>query len=474
MPKAKRRKVLLTGATGNWGRAVLRELHDRDAVDVVAFALPNKADRTALDEFIDMANLTVAWGDLRNYADVRRAVADVDIVLHVGAVVSPLADRDPQLTRNVNVGSMENIIRAVKSRPDQHAVEVIGIGSVAQTGDRQAPHHWGRIGDPLRVSRFDEYAQTKIVAEKLLVESGLAKWAWLRQTGIFHPGLLTIRDPIVTHPPLAGMLEWVSVEDSARLLASIAEGPTDEFWQRIYNVGGGTGWRLTNWQFQSAIGGALGVQDIRHWFDRDWFALTNFHGHWYTDSDELDRMVPFRHDTFDVALARAAATASISVRNAGRVPDWIVKTFIMRRLAYEPRGTMHAIRHHAQEEIAAFFGSEDAWRAIGDWSTFTMPEPSRTPTFLHHGYDESRAEQDWAQHDYAEAARFRGGEVVSVDVPRGASHIPIMWRCAFGHRFPASPRVVLRGGHWCPVCVRDTANYRAQAERNPFLAQVEG
>ena len=89
---AQRRRVLLTGATGNWGRATLRELRERDRVDVRAFARPSAADRAILEEFREMSNLTVVWGDLTDYADVRAAVEDVDIVLHVGALVSPMAD----------------------------------------------------------------------------------------------------------------------------------------------------------------------------------------------------------------------------------------------------------------------------------------------------------------------------------------------------------------------------------------------
>jgi nucleoside-diphosphate-sugar epimerase len=469
-----RRRVLLTGATGNWGRATLRELRDRGTVDVVAFAMPTPQDRSVLEEFSDMENLTIVWGDLTNYEDVVRAVEGVDVILHVGAVVSPLADRSPKLAWRVNVGSMQNIIRAVRSAPNPSGIGVVGVGSVAETGDRQAPHHWGRIGDPLRVSQFDEYGQTKIVAEKLLVESGLPRWAWLRQTGIFHPGMLEIRDPIMTHSPFAGVLEWASAEDSARLLAGIADGAPEDFWGGIYNIGGGEGWRLTNWQLQTAIGAAMGVKDIRAWYDRNWFALKNFHGQWYTDSDDLEALVPFRKDTFEVAMARAIAAAPASVRSAGKVPAWIVKNLVMKPLAHKPRGTMHAIKAQDREEIAAHFGSLEQWREIGGWDTFVVPEPSRTPSYLEHGFDESKEQRDWIGLDYIEAAEFRGGQLLSVDIARGDVVTPLLWRCAFDHVFAASPRLVLKAGHWCPDCVRDSAQYARQAERNPFLAQLEG
>ncbi|MFB7890602.1 NAD-dependent epimerase/dehydratase family protein [Microbacterium sp. NPDC056044] len=470
-----RRRVLLTGATGNWGRATLRAFRERPDVIVRAFALPGAADKAVLAEFEGMENLEVIFGDLTRYDDVVRAIDGVDVVLHVGAVVSPLADANPALARRVNVGSIQNIIRAVKALADPSSVAVVGIGSVAETGDRQEPHHWGRVGDPIRVSQFDEYGQTKVIAEKLLVDSGLPRWAWLRQTGIFHPAMLEIRDPIMTHSPFTGVMEWVSAEDAARLLVGLASPDVpEEFWHGIYNIGGGEGWRLTNWELQLAISGAMGVKDVRRWYDRNWFATRNFHGQWYSDSDRLEELVQFRRDSFGAAMSRAVATLPSAVRNAGKVPPFIVKNMVMRPITRKPRGTMHAISHKQSAEIAAHFGSYEAWQRIGDWSTFEAPAPSRTPSLLDHGYDESKPSSSWSAEDYTQAAAFRGGELLSDDVETGAVGTPLIWRCAFGHVFAGSPRLILTGGNWCPECVRDSAAYRQQSEKNLFLAQLDG
>ncbi|WP_456284384.1 NAD-dependent epimerase/dehydratase family protein [Microbacterium sp. JZ101] len=472
MPDTFDRTVLLTGATGNWGRATLRAFRERPDIRVRAFALRSAADDAALAEFADMPNLEVFRGDLTRYDDVRRAISGVDVVLHVGAIVSPFADDHPDLARRVNIGSMQNIVRAVRALPDPAAVAVIGIGSVAETGDRQEPVHWGRVGDPLRVSQFDEYGQTKIVAERLLVDSGLPRWAWLRQTGIFHPGMLEIRDPIMTHSPFSGVMEWATAEDSARLLVGVASrGVPEQFWRGVYNIGGGEQWRLTNWELQTMLGGAMGVRDIRGWYERNWFALKNFHGQWYSDSDRLHELVPFRQDTVKDALERALAAAPSSVRSAGKVPAWLVKHLVMKPLTRRPRGTMGAVRGGREDEVAAYFGSRETWEWIGDWSTFTPPAPSRMPVLLDHGYDESKDPSTWTVDDYAGAAVFRGGELLSTEA--GAPSAPLVWRCGFGHVFAASPRLILTAGHWCPECVRDSAGYGRQADVNQHLAQVE-
>ncbi|MER5261790.1 NAD(P)-dependent oxidoreductase [Actinosynnema sp. NPDC002837] len=470
----KRTRVFLTGATGNWGRAVLDEFRERaDRVDVVALVLPGGRDTEVVRRYADMENLEVVHGDLTDYDVVERCVRGADFVLHVGAVVSPFADDRPELAHRVNVGSIRNIVRAVRAQPDPGRTAVVGIGSVAQTGDRNPPHHWGRVGDPLRVSRYDEYGQTKVIAEKELVDSGLPRWVWLRQTGIFHPGMLQIRDPIMTHSTLGGVMEWVSVEDAARLLANVC-GPDvpEEFWGGIYNIGGGEAWRLTNWQLQERISAALGVDDPRRWYDRNWFATRNFHGQWYTDSDRLEELVPFRGDSFDAALDRALR-ANPSLTMAGRIPTWVVKNFVMKPLTRKPRGTMAYVRARDEDAIAAYYGSRKEFEAIGGWDTFRPVEPDRTPSHLDHGYDEDKDPARWTAVDYRDAAAFRGGELLSPDAVRGDIATPLSWRCAFGHEFTGSPRLVLTAGHWCPECVKDVAGYPCQADRNPFLAQLE-
>jgi hypothetical protein len=361
----------------------------------------------------------------------------------------------------------------VWAQADPAAIAVVMIGSVAETGDRNPPHHWGRVGDPLRVSQYDEYGQSKIIAERALIESGLPRWVWLRQTGIFHPGVLQTRDPIVTHVPCAGVMEWVSAEDSARLLANVCEdGVPEEFWGRVYNVGGGESWRLTNWELQVRVAGALGAKDVRRWFDRNWFATRNFHGHWYTDSDDLESLVQFRRDTFDDALARAARACPRVVRLAGKIPAAVVKNLVIGPITRQPRGSMAWIRADDDPRIRAYFGSREDWDAIGGWSTFEPPAPDRTPRLLSHGYDETKDPAEWQAEDLAAAADFRGGQLLCAAVT-GEFAVPLRWRCADGHEFTGSPRLILAAGHWCHQCVKDSARYARQAVANRFLAQIE-
>jgi|GEM_PF-3958341 len=122
----RRPRVSLTGAAGNWGRKVLDEFRDRaDRFDVVVLVLPNPKDLTVIRQYEDRANLEVIFGDLTDYSAVERCVHGADYVLHIGAVVSPLADEHPELAMRANVGSIRNIVAAVKAQPGDRNRRII-------------------------------------------------------------------------------------------------------------------------------------------------------------------------------------------------------------------------------------------------------------------------------------------------------------------------------------------------------------
>lgn len=247
----------------------------------------------------------------------------------------------------------------------------------------------------------------------------------------------------------------------------------DDFWCGVYNVGGGPSWRLTNWDVQTRMMGALGVADVRRWYERNWFATQNFHGHWYTDSDRLDDLLHFRTETFEQALARAVASAPAHLRLAGHVPSCLVKRFVIKPLTLKPRGTtMSWIDSRDEERTRAYFGSRAQWEEIGNWTTFDPPDPTRIPTYVDQGFDATLDSSMWRAGDLALAADFRGGALLSETAKDTDIATPARWRCAEEHTFTASPRLVLTAGHWCPTCVTKPRDFRRQAESNAFLRQV--
>lgn len=475
MPKdiITKRRICITGATGNMGWAGLNELMKHtDKVDVTILARDGKKNRQKLSPFID--KIRVVWGDLLSYDDVYKAVTGVDYVLHVGGMVSPKADYFPKSTLKVNIGAAQNIAKAVLAQPNADNIKVCYVGSVAQISDRNEPVHWGRTGDPVCISVYDHYAISKTIAERVIVESGIKHWVSLRQSGILYPSILKNYDPIMFHVPLRGVLEWTTVEDSGRVLANLClKDLPDEFWNRFYNIGSGLEYRLTNYDFECRLLKAISCPPPEKIFRPEWFVLRNFHGQWYIDSDVLENYLKFRANIpVDEYFKLMSRQVPSYYHLAKIVPPFILK-MVMRPMAYKKRwGTQYWIKHGEQQRINAYYGSLEAWREIPDWEHQNLLPPSGTPVHIDHGYDESKPISELTIEDMKQAATFRGGECLSSTMRQGDMASPLRWKCQFGHVFEASPALILLGGHWCPECLPMPWNYDEIAKGNEFFAQV--
>jgi nucleoside-diphosphate-sugar epimerase len=479
-----KQRVLLTGATGTMGFCGLKEiLHDSDEVSLSVLARPSDKNRALLAPY--QGQVDIQWGDFTDYASVKRSVGGADIVLHVGAFVSPKADYFPKETMAANYGGTVKIIRAIKELGQESRTKLVYIGTVAETGDRMPPVHWGRAGDPIKTSVFDYYGVSKVAAERAVIESGLRYWTSLRQTGIVGPAMSRIRDAIMFHNCLDNVLEYASDRDSGRLLRNLCAKDRKgllggNFWGHIFNIGGGPSCRVSTAEMYRQIFGALGIKRLSSIMDSKWIALRNFHGQYYLDSDKLEEILHFRHDSMqyfydsylEVLGGQAAAARFMTKLPGGQklIGGVMRKEFL--KLASGEHGTVRFIGENMEGHIAAYWGSREAWEAIPPIDEFRHFGDWDRVVHISRGYDEDKAEDSLSIGDLKEAAKYRGGECLSQDMQTGDWSGSLSFRCAFGHQFEASPRLVLEGGHWCPVCERESWNYYERAKRDPFFAQV--
>ncbi len=466
-----KKRIFLTGASGYMGGAGLKALLEReDLFEIIALIPPTKNDQAIMAPFIKRG-VNVIWGDLTRYEDVLTCVSGADIVLHVGGLVSPLADAHPELTMKVNVGAAQNLVRAIHAQPEPERISLVYIGSVAQTGNRPFPIHWGRIGDPIKISTYDTYALSKTIAERIIIDAGLSNWVSLRQTGIARVAAADSLDPILFHAPLTGVLEWVTVRDAGVLLAKLCEDSVPgDFWGQIYNIGGGQPNRLTNLAYFEKLLHTIGIRDPRRLFEPSWFATENFHGHWFSDSDRLEAILHFRTQTLDEYLAEQAGHIPWYIRLGSAFPKLIRRKF--EQAARGAGGTLNWITNDDTARVKAHFQSHEAWKTIGGWDQEKIDYPWETVVRLDHGYDEGKLRADFAIKDVQEAARFRGGECLLKDMRIGDWISLLPWRCHAGHEFKASLNLILMGGHWCPECIADTTAYPELARHSSFFRQV--
>ena len=374
-----KKTVFLTGATGNMGWAGFQELYSRrDRFNIRILVRDSKKNRKKLAGYADEPSVSIVWGDLTRYEDVLAGVSGADYVLHVGGMVSPAADYFPEQTLKVNVTAAENVVKAIQVQPNKDDIRVVYIGSVAQYGDRNPPHHWGGVDEPQIPAKYDMYALSKIRAEEIFAKGGLRRWVSLRQSGILYPGILKVLNPTAFHVPVGGVLEWATVEDSGRLLAQICEDwVPEEFWNRAYNISSGEQYRMTNYEFETRLLNGLGLPGPEKVFEPQWFALKNFHGMWYTDADLLDEYLHFRSYTpVDEYFATMKSKLPWFYSLAFLAPAWAVKLF-MKPFAFEKgMGTQWWVENDP-EKFEAYYGSREAYDAIKSWDD-VRPAPLDT------------------------------------------------------------------------------------------------
>jgi len=125
--------ILLTGAAGSVGLEALRELvrrKERYAIRVLEVRSPRT--EKALRPF--RADVEIHWLDLTDRAALDSCVRNVDGVIHLAAIIPPLADRQPALAEHVNVRGTQNLIEALQqSAPEAF---LLYSSSVSIYGDR--------------------------------------------------------------------------------------------------------------------------------------------------------------------------------------------------------------------------------------------------------------------------------------------------------------------------------------------------
>lgn len=481
------KKVLLTGAAGGMGFESLKQMaNDKMDYEIVALDLPSEKTKEKLMPFKNNPRVTVMLGDLTDYSVVRNAVRDCDLVIHIAAFVSPAADYNPKMAMKVNYGSTRNFIKAIYELGQQNITKYVSIGTVAETGDRMPPIHWGRVGDPIKPSMYDYYAVSKVAAERLVIESGLRYWVSLRQTGIMGTAMAKIRDDIQFHNCLFNVLEYVSDRDSGIAMRNLAAFDCDgtlkeDFWCHIYNIGGGETCRVSTIDMYKKMYGELGFSNLDNVIEPKVFATRNFHGQYYLDSYKLDDYLHFRHDSMEYfydAYLNELGKAKEIIKMINKLPGgqkimgWIIRKSFMKYQMGE-HGTRRWLNDNDQSHISAYWGSKKKWREIPK-KVSEMDEYTAWDNIIRidHGYDESKPEAELNLEDMKKAARFRGGHCDSNQMVTGDWKTPLKFTCQFGHHFTGSPRLILEGGHWCDECERKSWNYGVRALKDKFFAQV--
>ena len=271
------------------------------------------------------------------------------------------------------------------------------------------PKHWVRVGDPIQVSKFDNYGITKVKAERAVAESGLKYW---KTYGNF-------------------------IDTVYRILGVVN-------FRKLYNPG----WfALKNFHCS--------------WF-RDSDILENylhFRQQSFTDYlDKLKRKIPSSIKIIGYIPARIIKRFVMKPLAGG---------------ANGPFGWIKRGEWEKVEAFYGSVEKwEQGYKNWNDLDFDPVADENLEGSEIDHGWQEGKDPALIDGNDMREAAFFRGGKCLSSDMKKGDLFTPLKWECSQGHIFTATPFIVLKGGHWCPECDIDPFTYGKNTNKDKLLAQV--
>jgi nucleoside-diphosphate-sugar epimerase len=335
------KRILLTGASGTVGKEVLRQLcESTDENEITVFDLETKLSKSLFRKY--RGRINVVYGDLADKNDVIKVCRYKDIVIHLAAIIPPLADKQPGLAKAVNVDGTGNLIRAVEEFSP--GAFFLYSSSISVYGDR-CRDPFIKADDLLNPSDRDEYARTKIEAEKIVRESHL-KWSIFRLTAIM--GINNHKpSEIMFHMPLESKMEIATPGDTGRAFIKAIDH-IDELSGKIFNLSGGEKCRIDYRDFLSRSFEIFGLGKLD--FRENSFAGRNFHCGYYKDGDILNDILDFRRETIEDYFETLKKNVSL----LQKIPTIIFRRIIKLNLQKksEPLAAVHS---NNEQEIKHFF-----------------------------------------------------------------------------------------------------------------------
>jgi nucleoside-diphosphate-sugar epimerase len=277
--------VLITGGAGRLGITVVKRLL-KDGFQVRVFDLDTPRNRKSVLELGGQAD--IVWGDITSPDSIRRAMEDVDAVVHMAGILPPLADEKPELATRVNVDGTQTVVDLLKEKGDH--VPFVFTSSVAVFGPTPAATR------PVCVDKDEPcpegmYAQTKFQAENLIKKSGI-DYVVLRLTASMYTAFEISDMKRMYDIPLNNRLEMCHPDDVA-LAVRNAISDFDTVRGETLVISGGAGQRML---YQDMIRGILGVLKLPVPPEKK-FTAQPFPIDWY-DTGRSERLLRFQRRGF--------------------------------------------------------------------------------------------------------------------------------------------------------------------------------
>jgi nucleoside-diphosphate-sugar epimerase len=239
-------RTLITGGSGYIGALLAEELRESGReVRVLDSLLHGQEDIAAEQE---AAGVEVIRADIRDADARRRALAGVESVVHLAAIVGdPACARDPQAAQEVNVDATRDLVADAAGAGVQRLVFASTCSNYGRMTDPTVP-----ITESGELSPVSLYAEQKVSMEKLILGGGAngVQPTCLRFATVYGVGRRMRFDLTVNEftrdlwadrdLEVFGEQFWrpyIHVRDAGRAVRTVLDAPVESVSGNVFNAG---------------------------------------------------------------------------------------------------------------------------------------------------------------------------------------------------------------------------------------------
>jgi nucleoside-diphosphate-sugar epimerase len=277
--------VLITGGAGRLGINVCKAF-SRDGFQVRVFDLDTPRNRKSAKGLNGKAE--VMWGDITQPDSVRKALEGVGAIVHMAAILPPVAYEKPELAAKVNVGGTKIIVDLIEERggniPFVFTSSVAAFGPTPQAAKPLCP-------DRNKPDPKGAYGETKLRAETIIKESGI-DYVILRLTATMYLSFSVSDLKRMFTVPLNNRVEYCHPNDTASAILNAVKN-FDKVKGDILVISGGPKQRMLYKDMIRAMMGVMGLPlPPAHKFTAEPYYLD-----WYYTA-KSQKLLKFQRHTF--------------------------------------------------------------------------------------------------------------------------------------------------------------------------------
>jgi len=131
------------------------------------FELDTKKNRKISSRY--SKKITMSWGNLLDGESIDRSLVNVDVVIHLAAIIPPQSEENESLCFKVNVRGTETLLSRINSKDRKPGL--VFTSSVSVMGPTQSKEPPISAYDPPNPTT--NYTQSKVAAERAIAASGV-------------------------------------------------------------------------------------------------------------------------------------------------------------------------------------------------------------------------------------------------------------------------------------------------------------